>query len=265
MSAPANSFFTFFGQFFDHGLDKIATGGDGQIYIPLMPDDPLYVVGGHANFMVETRATNLAGPDKIVGTADDLRQYTNGDLPFVDQSQTYGSDPSHQAFLREYTIGADGRLHSSGGLLRHVTADGHDSMATWGDLKANAANFLGIKITDADVGNVPLLATDAYGNLLLGLHGLAQLVVMNPDGITTHLVEGNLANPISTNNAARVGNAFINDMAHNASPTNDSGVAIVADSDTVAGNAVPVDARPAITLPTTTNCWTCIMSPATGA
>ena len=30
LSAPANSFFTFFGQFFDHGLDKIATGGGGR-------------------------------------------------------------------------------------------------------------------------------------------------------------------------------------------------------------------------------------------
>ena len=54
LSAPANSFFTFFGQFFDHGLDKIANGGDGQIYIPLMPDDPLYVPGGPPTSWSET-------------------------------------------------------------------------------------------------------------------------------------------------------------------------------------------------------------------
>ena len=36
LSAPFNSFFTFFGQFFDHGLDKITTNaGNGQIFIPL--------------------------------------------------------------------------------------------------------------------------------------------------------------------------------------------------------------------------------------
>ena len=46
-------------------------------------------------------------------------------------------------------------------------------MATWAELKASAAHFLGLKITDYDVGNVPLLATDAYGNLILGAHGFA--------------------------------------------------------------------------------------------
>ena len=51
-------------------------------------------------------------------------------------------------------------------------------MATWAELKANALTFLGIKLDDVnDVGNVPLLATDAYGNLILGPHGLAQLIV----------------------------------------------------------------------------------------
>ena len=50
-------------------------------------------------------------------------------------------------------------------------------MATWGDLKTNAATFLGIKITDADVNAVPLLATDPYGNFIAGAHGLPQLVV----------------------------------------------------------------------------------------
>src|SRR6202043_2166396 len=46
LSAPFNSFFTVFGQFFDHGLDKISTNGtNGTIFIPLAPDDPLYKPG----------------------------------------------------------------------------------------------------------------------------------------------------------------------------------------------------------------------------
>ena len=53
----------------------------------------------------------------------------------------------------------------------------HTTLATWADLKASAANILGIKLADPDVNAVPLLATDAYGNLILGAHGLAQLVV----------------------------------------------------------------------------------------
>ena len=34
-SAPYNSLFTLFGQFFDHGLDLISKGGSGTVYIPL--------------------------------------------------------------------------------------------------------------------------------------------------------------------------------------------------------------------------------------
>ena len=55
LSASYNSFFTLFGQFFDHGLDLVSKGGNGTVYIPLQPDDPLYVPGGHTNFMVLTR------------------------------------------------------------------------------------------------------------------------------------------------------------------------------------------------------------------
>ena len=202
-----------FGQFFDHGLDLISkNGANGTVFIPLAPDDPLYVPGAPTNFMVLTRAQDLPGPDGMLGTADDVHSHINQTSPFVDQSQTYGSDPSHQVFLREYMIGADGKLHSTGALLSHHApgADGvvgtaddpKVTMATWGDLKANAATFLGIKITDADVGAVPLLATDPYGNFIRGAHGLPQLVVKFTDP-TTHVVtqgllEGNLAAPIAT-------------------------------------------------------------------
>ena len=61
LSAPFNSWFTLFGQFFDHGLDLVNKGGSGTVFIPLQPDDPLYVEGSHTNFMVLTRATVSAG------------------------------------------------------------------------------------------------------------------------------------------------------------------------------------------------------------
>ena len=47
LSAPFNSWFTLFGQFFDHGLDLVNKGGSGTVFIPLQPDDPLYVPGSH--------------------------------------------------------------------------------------------------------------------------------------------------------------------------------------------------------------------------
>ncbi len=69
LSAPFNSLFTLFGQFFDHGLDLTAKGGSGTVFIPLQPDDPLYNPKSNTNFMVLTRATNLPGPDGKLGTA----------------------------------------------------------------------------------------------------------------------------------------------------------------------------------------------------
>jgi hypothetical protein len=65
LSAPFNSWFTLFGQFFDHGLDLVNKGGSGTVFIPLQPDDPLYVVGSNTNFMALTRATVSAGTDGI--------------------------------------------------------------------------------------------------------------------------------------------------------------------------------------------------------
>ena len=95
-------------------------------------------------------------------------------------------------------------------------------MATWKVVKAQAREILGIKLTDADVDNVPLLATDAYGNFIPGPHGLPQVVMKGADGIAGTaddvLVEGNLAAPIDLANAVRTGHQFLNDIAHSCRP-----------------------------------------------
>ncbi|MEQ1820561.1 MAG: hypothetical protein ABL871_18315, partial [Terricaulis sp.] len=151
LSAPFNTWTALFGQFFDHGLDLITKGGSGTIFIPLAPDDPLITLGpdGIAGtgdevspsraFMVLTRATNQAGADGLLGTADDIHENTNTTTPYVDQNQTYSSHPSHQVFLREYQVGSDGQIHSTGRLLDSISAfDGSHHMPTWADVKANA-------------------------------------------------------------------------------------------------------------------------------
>ncbi len=88
-TAPYNSFFTIFGQFFDHGLDLTQKGGSGTVYIPLQPDDPLYVPGSPTNFMVLTRAMNQPGADGVLGTADDVRENANETTPWIDLNQVY--------------------------------------------------------------------------------------------------------------------------------------------------------------------------------
>ncbi len=167
LSAPFNQWFTFFGQFFNHGLDLVTKGGSGTVFIPLQPDDPLFIPGSPTNFMVLDRATNRAGPDQLLGTADDIHEHENTTSPFVDQNQTYTSHPSHQVFLRAYELGADGQPHATGKLIanRDLGADGQfgtgddveiGGMATWAVVKAQARDLLGINLTDADVFDVPL-------------------------------------------------------------------------------------------------------------
>ena len=126
LSASFNSWFTLFGQFFDHGLDLVNKGGSGTVFVPLQPDDPLYVEGSPTNFMVLTRATVSAGPDGVMDTADDVRP-VNTTTSFVDQNQTYTSHSSHQVFLRQYELNADGAPVATGKLIE----GGGDSTAAW--------------------------------------------------------------------------------------------------------------------------------------
>jgi Ca2+-binding RTX toxin-like protein len=254
LSAPFNAWMTFFGQFFDHGLDLVTKGGSGTIFIPLQPDDPLYVPGGNANFMVLTRATNQPGADGVLGTADDIHEHSNTTTPFVDQNQTYSSHPSHQVFLRGYLLTDDGPI-ATGRLItnRDLGADGKfgtsdDSeiggMATWKVVKAQANDILGIHLTDADVDNAPLLATDAYGNFIKGPNGFPMVVMKGLDGLggtaDDELVEGNPLAPIDLTNAVRTGHQFLVDIAHNAAPVFIGGV-LAPDGDTETGNDVPVN------------------------
>jgi Ca2+-binding RTX toxin-like protein len=241
LAAPFNAWMTFFGQFFDHGLDLVTKGGNEIVFIPLMPDDPLFVPGSPTNFMVLTRATVFHGPgaDGIVGTADDTIEHQNTTSPFVDQNQTYSSHPSHQVFLRAYELNASGKPEATGGLLTNRdlgpdgifgTADDVEigGMATWKVLKAQARDILGIDLTDRDFDNVPLLAADPYGNFIPGANGMPQVVMAG-----NVLVEGSRAAPIDLTNALRTGHQFLIDVAHSALPVDDFGNPLAADADDV--------------------------------
>ena len=254
LSAPFNVMFTFFGQFFDHGLDLLNKGGSGVVFVPLQADDPLITHGPdgvpdtgdevtdpNRQFMVLTRGTNLPGPDGILGNGDDIHEGTNQTSPFVDQNQTYTSHPSHQVFLREYA--RNGVTRSTGRMidsdLNGATAGGGGHIGTWGDVKLQAAQMLGIALDDQDVFNVPLLATDAYGYFLRGpARQLPQIVT------ASGLVEGNVGAPVLVPaNATRTGHAFLDDIAHLANPFGDhdnnpatASQALTADADADLGN-----------------------------
>src|SRR5262249_27145064 len=143
--------------------------------------------------------------------------------------------------------------HATGKLIenRNLGPDGHfgtaddtpiGGMATWAVLKAQARDILGINLTDKDFDNVPLLATDPYGNFIKGPHGFPQVVMKGADGIAGTaddvLVEGNPAAPIDLTNAARTGHQFLIDVAHNAVPVLNAAGNLVPDADNIAGNPV---------------------------
>ena len=235
LSPSFNGWMTLFGQFFDHGLDLITKGGSGTVFVPLLPDDPLYVEGSNTNFMVLTRATNQPGVDGVLGTADDVHEHINTTTPFVDQNQTYTSHPSHQVFLREYQMVA-GRPLATGHLL-----EGAHGEANWAEVKEQARVMLGIHLTDMDVHNVPLLATDRYGEFIRGANGFPQIVTVGG------LVEGDPSanGGLGINLTAltlRTDHAFLNDIAHGAAPAAN----LVADADTVVGSAPNPDFNPAL-------------------
>jgi Ca2+-binding RTX toxin-like protein len=227
LSPSFNAWMTFFGQFFDHGLDLVTKSDTTNVFIPLQADDPL-----------------IAGADKVFGTADDLPphlrfmalpravttdvngipQAENTTTPFVDQNQTYTSHPSHQVFLREYERVGNLTL-STGRLLDGSTANGslNGAIANWGEVKAQALSMLGIKLTDFDVHNVPLLRTDLYGNFIPGANGYAQIITgAGLDGklntADDEVVEGTAGGTAIPPNAKFTGHQFLIDIAHHANP-----------------------------------------------
>lgn len=241
-TAPFNGFLTLFGQFFDHGLDLVSKGGSGTVYMPLQPDDPLYVEGSPTNFMVLTRATNQPGADGLLGTADDIREHNNETTPFIDLNQVYTSHESHQVFLREYArVQIDGVVRTVA--TGHMLEGSHGGPPTWADIKAQALEMLGIQLTDLDVHRVPLVAADLYGNFIPGVNGFAQIVT------SAGLVEGDPGSPALASSAIGAGRAFLNDIAHSAAPgvvdhdRNPTTTAVVtaADEDSDIGNAIPIN------------------------
>ncbi|MEN9710436.1 MAG: hypothetical protein RL441_428, partial [Actinomycetota bacterium] len=218
VSAPSNSWFTLFGQFFDHGLDLVPKANSGSVMIPLTPEDPLYVVGSPTNFMMLTRALTSNG------------ESINLTTPYVDQNQTYTSVPSHQVFLREYTL-VGGRPYATGALL-----DGKDGavsnggLPTWAEVKAQAAALLGIQLTDYDITSIPTVITDQYGKFTPAANGAAQLL-----SNANAAIPGSLVSPITTAGAKPTGHAFLDDIAHAAVPFGSGGAQKLPDVDSAVG------------------------------
>ncbi len=230
LSPPYNSMFTLFGQFFDHGIDQTVKGG-GTVAVTLAADDPLVLFGPDdlpaTGDEVPVGTPMFLSRGRTVLDENGVRSSPNTNSPWVDQSQTYASHPSHQVFLREYEMVADQPI--STGLLLNGAAAGAPvldgdlnhidyGMATWESVKRQAAEKLGLLLQDNDVHEVPMIATDAYGNFIPGpLRGLPMYVTSD---LITPLVEGDLDNPVAVpSNVLKNDRPFLTDLAHHANPT----------------------------------------------
>jgi Ca2+-binding RTX toxin-like protein len=177
--------------------------------------------------------------------------------PFIDLSQSYGSVASHTAFIREYdTAVVDGvtRFIITGRLVsgtQDKDQDGRmDGMATWADVKANAA-LVGVILHDKDVLGIPEVRLtaegvpflDASGMWLVTRHPVTGQVYyvqdsfvsansvalrLNADGTTSEVTDSSV---ISKLILQTVGHAFLDDMAHGILRTLNSATGDLADPD----------------------------------
>jgi Ca2+-binding RTX toxin-like protein len=236
LSAGFNLIFTFFGQFFDHGLDLVNKGGSGTVFVPLQADDPLVT----------------HGPDGIAGNGDEVpvgtpmmltraqrapgsQEATNQTTPFVDQNQTYTSHPSHQAFLREYVL-VGGIPRSTGRMIDGVGGN----IGNWAEVKAQARAMFGIVLEDAAIFNVPLLVTDAYGYLRRNAAGRPMAIQENGPGAADNTVV--VLDPATLRSSSTLASShheFLNDVAHSAVPTPGG-----PDADLVAGGSLDTPQPP---------------------
>lgn len=135
-NAPNNGWFALFGQFFDHGLDFIGKGSTYQVVIPLAVDDPLYgVIGpdGQPTTSITINRAVVAGPvqqtDPVTGQpmVDSsgkpvyVAGYQNHDSPYIDQSQTYGSQAAVDDILRNWVKDPN----SGAWIMGDTLVDGH--------------------------------------------------------------------------------------------------------------------------------------------
>ncbi|MEQ1653017.1 MAG: peroxidase family protein, partial [Hyphomicrobium sp.] len=204
--APGNSFLAYFGQFFDHGLDFVGKGASGtKIYIPLALDDPLYRAPG-------TNGPSDPGNTRLVVSRADVSgfdangnaEWINHTSPYIDQSQTYGSNAQLTTLLRAWVSNDGGATYHAGAhlfdgatsqswtnswgetttatlptlneLRAHLVATGRDDL-TWADV-------LDLRSRDAS-GNV--IDTDLLTDGVQAIKtGQALLLDMNPHFDTSH-------------------------------------------------------------------------------
>ncbi|WP_139103236.1 peroxidase family protein, partial [Pararhodobacter sp. CCB-MM2] len=201
--APTNSWFSLFGQFFDHGLDFVEkSSSNGKITIALTEDDPLY---NAIDTTTGQRITQLKVSRAIIDNPTDLASadptYVNHTSPYIDQNQTYGSTEAISALLREWVLDPATGTYVPGMKLFDGTTLDKSWVDGWGNVTTNTLPTLNElnehliatgrdPLTWDDVLNVR--ERDANGHVVENGVSTGQplLLDMNPKFDTSHFSEG---------------------------------------------------------------------------
>ncbi|MHB2170139.1 peroxidase family protein, partial [Alsobacter sp. R-9] len=216
--SPVNGWFAIFGQFFDHGLDFIGKASGQTITIALAPSDPLYGTPGPdgrpVTSMVITRATVEPTTDPNSDPA-----YVNHTSPFIDQSQTYGSNAQITSILREWVLDSTGTYHAGARMfdgdtltktwdrtnpLTGVTEQVTQTLPTLNELRAHLVETGRDDLTWEDIGNLrnrDMVTGDVATGAAAGNSGHALILDMNPRFDATHMGSQAVANAIGVLNA----------------------------------------------------------------
>jgi hypothetical protein len=148
---------TFFGQYFDHGLDFVPKGASGRVQI------------GSGDFPITaSRANIIAGtgidPDGIPNNGDEIAaQHLNMASPYVDQNQAYGSHEAVTDLLRKWTSTPTGPVQSAYLLTGDLDGSGRALLPTLNHIRENYRVMTGGgELTSQDISNY-----DGTGHALL--------------------------------------------------------------------------------------------------
>ena len=143
-----NAFLTFFGQYFDHGLDFVPKGQPAPMPI------------GSADFPINaSRANIIAGTgdaDGIPNSGDEVpAQHINKVSPFVDQNQAYGSHEAVTDLLRRWELDDAGNKVETAYLLSGALDEtGRALLPTLNHIRDNYRIMTdGQELTSADISN----------------------------------------------------------------------------------------------------------------
>jgi hypothetical protein len=148
---------TFFGQYFDHGLDFVPKGASGRVQI------------GSGTFPINaSRANIMAGtgidPDGVPNSGDEIAaQHMNMASPYVDQNQAYGSHEAVTDLLREWTWSQTGPTQTAYLLAGDLDGSGRALLPTLDHIRENYRIMtMGGELTSEDISNY-----DGTGHALL--------------------------------------------------------------------------------------------------